>query len=167
MIVSPKPSVQISWLFCRRSGWYRSFLWLVCSCVGWSGFRSEWTMTGLALHADPTCVPSFRQDGRLVGAAWGVGWTWWWCCGAQCPQKSWIRSGTPYLFLFYFIFYSCRERIQGCGYDDFIEDLNAVDRTRFSHQLGLSHKSLQFCILESYSNKHTRVQFLNCGSHRQ
>ena len=33
-------------------------------------------MTGLALHADPTCVPFFRHDGRQVGAAWGVGRTW-------------------------------------------------------------------------------------------
>ena len=30
-------------------------------------------MTGLALHADPTCVPFFRHDGRQVGAAWGAG----------------------------------------------------------------------------------------------
>ena len=50
---------------------------------------------------------------------------------------------------------------------DITEELNAVDMTSFSHQLGLSHKSLQFCILESYRDKHTRVQFLNCGSHRQ
>ena len=69
-------------------------------------------------------------------------------------------------FILYFIYFVHAEKgFKRCGYDDFIEDLNAVNTTPFSHPLGLSLKRLQLCICASYSDKHIQVQFLNCGSH--
>ena len=69
-------------------------------------------MTGLALHADPTCVPFFRHDGKQVGAAWGVGRTW---SGAPClcPRKD---SSVMVM-------------------TDITEELNAVEMRSFTHRV--------------------------------
>ena len=143
------PLSEHSWPFCQCIGPGKCV-----RCLGWSGFRSGCNMTGLALHADPTCVPSFCHDGKQVGVAWGVGWTWWWCCGAQFPQKSWLWSGTPF-----YLFFSVEKRFKGDGY----EESNSVDMAPFF--LASSFFFFSPYIVAICSDKHIQVQFPSCGSH--
>ena len=63
-------------------------------------------------------------------------------------------------FILYFIYFVHAEKgFKRCGYDDFIEDLNAVNTTPFSHQLGLSSN-----VCSSASVQVTAINIYRCSS---
>ena len=106
---------------------------------------------------------SSRRQASRCGLGCGLDLVMMW--GSLSSEKlDLVRNSITFLFFILFIFFMQRKDSSVVDMT-IIEDLNAVNTTPFSHQVGLSLKRLQLCICASYSDKHIQVQFLNCGSH--